>query len=246
MATKVSDVWAEGLSEALEKWCKRNGYSPRTTLCQELDIPKEAWGRISSGANVVTDIELYARLFLKTRLSESDPRTVPARPRGNIADKLRAWSTKEYQDWLDSLDENPPGWYKRMHGDEYAVVQNHKTNEKVEEMATVRPIQKDSPSLGFFDTLIESMIEKAAERGAQKALQEMSRNSASSKDVIGSMINKLYNEAFKKLNGTVEERDELYDNHGTAMLRLINQLLLLTRQPSEERERYIQLDEEIN
>lgn len=96
-------TWRENLSKALRSWCERNGYVPRNKLAKELKISEAAWTGIIVGNNISENTEVYAKIFARTALPQSDPRTVPphrkALPKGGSMEVEQAWSEGQWQDW---------------------------------------------------------------------------------------------------------------------------------------------------
>lgn len=106
MSTQPKPEWAERLSRVLDEWCKNHRYFTKSRLGAELNIPKVIWGRISSGASVVNDVENYAKLWLRTDLQEANPETIPSYnrpvPSGRSVEVARAWKSGELNKWLKS------------------------------------------------------------------------------------------------------------------------------------------------
>ncbi|GEM_PF-7031588 len=110
---KVRLEWASNLSVKLHEWCENNGYRPYSKLRRELDIVPVTWEHIMRGKSVADDATIYARLYLRTGLSEVDPRTIPPRvtasPRapGRYYEKVRAWTKEQYENWRSDY-QGPP------------------------------------------------------------------------------------------------------------------------------------------
>lgn len=116
--TKVNQAaidWQNALAEAVKEWCDTHRYHPRNKLAKELDIKNERWSRIAAGSGI-TDPETYAKIYVRTGLSQADPRTIPPMFKlipgtGQYMDVARAWTDAQYQRWLRTDGEKylPPG-----------------------------------------------------------------------------------------------------------------------------------------
>lgn len=106
--------WAETLRDELREWLNANGYGtgmqPATDFMDQLEIPYRVWQGIVSPTkpNIsISNMEVYARLFVRTCLASADPRTIPPMPKklpGNrgFTTVEVAWSEEQWQRWVDS------------------------------------------------------------------------------------------------------------------------------------------------
>ena len=94
--------WKLQAAQALKKWCFDSGVGPKALL-QELDIGPAGKHIFSATSICRTPEDLYARLCLRTRLRELDPRSIPPMlrktHRGHEAIS-RAWADERFDSWL--------------------------------------------------------------------------------------------------------------------------------------------------
>lgn len=112
------DPWAVALSEALRKWCRENGYVPVNRLAHELGIVEHRWQLIIGGKGIAEgggkrgekkDETIYARLYLRTGLTQADPRTIPSRksyvPKTKShVDRVRAWTDGQLASYRETAE----------------------------------------------------------------------------------------------------------------------------------------------
>lgn len=97
--------WARTLSKVLNEWLRENGYKTKIMLGQELGVGQEEWFNVMRGRSLLGNKAVYAKLYLRTRLKEADPRTIPTRTRkafGTVIQQSPGWTQEDWQDWINS------------------------------------------------------------------------------------------------------------------------------------------------
>lgn len=235
--------WAVTLAEILDLWCHENGYSVKTMLADELGIPRNIWNRISTGGMIASDIEAYAKIYQRTGLEESDPKSIPPRrifiPKtGSYAESLRAWSDEEWQAWLSN--QSKPSEPRS------AVGQNSSSPPMVPDEKVVKP-ERPRMSQGSFPTvgnLIDQLITSLGHQVAQVIREDLGSGGIppNREEDIGRLMVKLTGKLKEMHAATREERDLFIGRYGIQIGSLHANLDPFIRNP-EDRERAIKLGE---
>lgn len=77
-----SQEWQKNLERELRSWFKKNGIMQPLPWAKKLGITVGKWGMIINSHGISDDPTIYAKLYLLTGLSETDPRKIP--PRLNV------------------------------------------------------------------------------------------------------------------------------------------------------------------
>ena len=94
--------WKLRVAQALREWCVNSRINPKDLL-KELEIGPAGKHILSATSICRTPEDLYARLCLRTRLGDLDPRTIPPmlqRVHGGYEAVPRAWDDSRFNVWL--------------------------------------------------------------------------------------------------------------------------------------------------
>lgn len=178
--------WAVNLAQALQKWCDEHGYKPRSGFGRELKIPQTQWQHIISGSMISGDPAIYARIFVKTGLSEANPCRIPPRnvklPRGGSAEVIRAWNNDQLQEWLQKNQQEVPGPERGQvteKGVQAAVSSARKAETRTAIPQATKPAE-ERPRIStgglmgrFIDSLVDSIGEQIGRRAASIIVEEV-------------------------------------------------------------------------
>lgn len=245
------DTFATALSDSLKQWVQENGIKYGTNLGDELNVKRTVWGSLYHGMAVASNTEIYAKLFLRTRLPEADPRKIPDRqlftPKGKAISLPRNWSETEWLRFLVDQHINPSTLpaYMQPKGqiDEIQVVRKETkpTSPRSSEQASL------PPTLGAF---VDEFVSKlAAQISAQIQLPGSIATASSPQFSAGGDISdvlKQFESILQKLwDSSPDDRDNFFDQYGVYLgnIRFLLEPLTL---PSDKREASIKGTKEMN
>ena len=221
--------WCSALPTALREWCDNNGYHPRNKLGKELAIPDQSWANIfDPRGGVVSDISVYARLYVKTGLVEADPRRVPSRIRnaprvpGRSYEEVRAWSEAQYNQWRKDYQALP------------AAV------EPVQEISANGTGREPEAEPQTFGSLIDRLLANSEKRIALRVVEAL-RHDRDENDDIGKLADRLFRALVKYVDATPADRDRLMAEFGKTHLSRV--FSLIRDLSSEDREVVLQLNQ---
>lgn len=226
--------WPHSLSVALKKWCDDNDYANRTNLARDLKIKETSWHHIIRGDMIATDIEIYARIFVKTNLPEADPRTLPPIYRFGI-EKPRAWSEAEFSRWL-------------------AAKAPTKSSKPVKRPSSSSPSMVGLTVGALLGGRVEEIVNAlAAQLGdqvadvvvARLALETKLQADTQQQGDIGTFAKALLREFKRYMRGSSADRDALMKAHGRILQDLYSDLRKLTA-PAAQREEAIDMQKGVD
>lgn len=236
--------WSNVLAEKLRKWCEFNGYIPRSKLADELGIPRDKWKHIIVGPGIGNDVAIYACLYLRTGLTEADPRMVPPRVRyaarkGHYYADRRAWADQEYENWKKDYQPPPPltGSSKKTAKSTVPPAPKEMAQEVLPSNGTGREPEAEPQTLGaFLDRFLAIQEERIASRVVEALRQEREDGGD-----IGKQLDRVFHSLVKYLDGTPEDRDRLMAQYGKTHISRV--FSLLRDLSSEDRETVLQLNQ---
>lgn len=245
--------WAIRASEALRAWCLANGYRPLVNLARELGISPRSWEEIGSARSINQDTEIYAKLYRRTGLPDVDPRGVPIMKRGKASPVVRAWTDRQWQDWLETP--------------EARAIKTAKVSEKAkvsEPAVQVSPVEAQVSQTvgGMMDAWVKALswqlaqnlnidleprireailvalpevVDKVVERLQQNSPGPKVRGSTPSAGQLAKTLRSVL------LSGGPKDRDEIFRKFGEALRDLLPVLDSSTRSDSTQREAELQM-----
>lgn len=235
----IRDLWTRKLSEALRNWCDRNGYRTRNVLAQELSIRRSIWESIIIGKSVASDVEIYARIFLKTGLPEANPTTVPDHskvlPRdGRRIFIHRAWTQEQFENWKKRQSRASQPLVA-------AVAAGSQREEKKEVLPSALPPSSPTTAGGILDAFIERFADQVSQRVAERLGE---RSTIQQPLELRFLAVQLANHLKSYLNAGPEQRDELIRKYQTELREVWTALHPLML-PPDQREQSIRMTREV-
>jgi len=211
--TKV-DQWKQDLAEALPGWYASTGYKA-SQLYGELDIRYGLWKHVAKGDYFVRDVEVYAKIFVRTGLVEADPRTIPLQEGGRRSIE-RAWTPNVFDAWYAT------------EGKKYSA--DGASTEEVFESSTPSIVEEAVRGEDPLRRLFKEGVEYLAERLWILAMQEP----GSIPIQLGAMTVEsaskfLFDTLQKAARGSAEDRDELALQHGDKLFPVLELLSTLMK-----------------
>lgn len=254
--------WAEELAEMLKLWCDENGFEVRTMFAREIGLPTHAWQTLLSGRSY-TNPEIYAKIFVKTGLSEADPRTLPPRTRfipstKKLIDMPRAWTEEQFELW--KKDEKTASLGKKKPYVQ-AVAPLTKPSHKFKEFHSIRnqAIQvkpEDDPLGKIFRELVTQIAREMAPALAaeissslqasfiasavikpEQPLSERRTSPISRSIEIENGFSKLYKTFVRLMNSSTEERTLFANTYAQEITDLMPYINEFARPDETKRER---------
>lgn len=213
-------AWAKSLAAALKTWLRQKGYKSGSVLADELKIRRTVWSHIQGG-NAISPPEIYAAIFLRTRLSEANPCSLPPRwaatPEHASVRKERAWTLSQWQMWV------------KKHG--------HATS----------PVPSAVSALGGYRqaggagevTLTTFFAELQALRRAVESLTAILKPGQVAPDEIETLALRLKAHLDRAVASTSADRDRFQSEHGETVKLLLSLADALTISDRAERERAV-------
>ncbi|KXK08763.1 MAG: hypothetical protein UZ21_OP11001000315 [Microgenomates bacterium OLB22] len=256
---RKNEEWKKRFKDALAKWWRVNGYKFASVLRDELGIDDNVWSHMAAGTSI-GPTEYYARIYARsgTTLKESDPTTIPDRPRAGGTSIPLAWSQDELEEYLAG-----PGRKYLPKGSAQSVAPMSRSE-------VVAPVAQGTQTIAAsvfgniglgMDAVMQQVIEIAADRIAQRLASnpyqgvDISALAAAVATEVGKkqqrdavsmtmMLSMLTNLLDLAMTSSPEQRDELVKEHGRAFGRIIRMLNTLTK-PRDQREAELDLPQEL-
>lgn len=243
-AKQPKPEWAIKLAEALHTWCLENGYSVKTMLADELEIPRNEWDPISAGDSIVSNVESYAKVFQKTGLEEADPRIIAPRHRyipktRKYMDKSRAWTEEEWQTWL--LNQSEPSEPQPVLGQDSSSTPTAPESQRVIKAERPRMPEGAFPTAG---NIVDQLVNALGHQMAQVIREDLGSTGAtgSREEDAGRLMVKLTGKLKDMHAATREERELFIGRYGIQLGNLHAVLDPFIRDP-DDRERAVELGE---
>lgn len=234
---RLEAEWKQRVAAVVEAERVRRGIKEKGLFADAIGIRRDTYGRISKGDGI-SEAENYAKLFLATGLPEVDPRTIPARfyntPQGEDAYSDRKWSDAQWERWKAQQATPRPSRVPAS------------SSSKPDRPRPAPTPQVVAAGLSTnFNILLAAFIAEIATTVAD----ELDRRSggASTQRLEPAALIQLFRQFLEGYAyGTVEMRDQLLADHGTALAQILTLLDPLSSPDRVERERNLELARRVN
>ena len=236
---RVENEWKDKAAAAVEAERIRRGIKEKGLFAQAIGIRPDTYRRISNGDGIADAIN-YAILFHATGLPEVDPRTLPPRfyktPQGEDAYSDRKWSDTQWELW------KAPQRAPRLPKDSAPPVSSSPKVDRPQPMPTPHVATP-----GLSTTLNNLLAAFILEIATAVADENDRRSGASNQPLQPAALIKLFRQFLESYAyGTVEMRDQLLAQHGTALAQILILLDPLSSPDRAERERNLDLARRVN
>lgn len=242
----AEERWKETVATLIEKWRLDNGFATKTDLANRLKIGEKIYTTISRGTSVSSQ-EVYARMFLLTKIQALHPMNIPTcvktTPRGKGL-YVRKMTQEEWDTWLaangEMFNDRP------MQTPVSAIINRDDAHPSVALPIRQHPATLPSPAtqpptaITNMAQQIEQLMQSFSVQVAERVVRVLKAQGhpalvQTSDSEISQLIAQFDGFLRTYLSGTPEQRDWLFKTYGGELAAMQPLLDILTTGDEESR-----------